>query len=204
MPVAALVLASCQANFASSPIGAPNYVLTSHQRSIASRAPTFPCSSNPEYIRGKGGKIANPSVPGSGDFSGTYYYAKIASEKFKNVDTHVDSCSSNYYGVPVPQGYTPDWFGAWALCEGSACNSFSFGPGNLEMSLESSTWDLTTSYYMYLYTLKGQQLIESYPIGSPTTKGKNKRILTFSSPYQNGFVYPQNDYVGLEIVHPSQ
>jgi hypothetical protein len=48
--------------------------------------------------------------------------------------------------------------------------------------------------------------MESYAIGQVMYPKKKKDLpfLEFPSPFQNGFVYPANDQVGLEIVHPSQ
>jgi hypothetical protein len=69
--------------------------------------------------------------------------------------------------------------------------------------MQSSTWSVSVQYFLFVYAAYSDQFIESYPIGPLSTKKRKAGFLSFSSPFQNGFVYPNNEEVGLEIVHQS-
>jgi hypothetical protein len=161
----------------------------------------FMCGTTDQGVRTKGGEQSVPVVLNSPNFGGYFAYGPM-SKKHKSRSVVV-SCSDNYYGIPVPKGYSPDWFGEWDPCFDKSCNSLGFGGTGLVGEIQSSTWLPGVQYFMFLYTIGSAQFIESYPIGPLSTKKRNPGVLSFSSPFQNGFVYPSNDEVGLEIVHQS-
>jgi hypothetical protein len=203
----AVVLAGCQIpqSLMVGPSGAVSRT-SSHPYRLVDRTDSD-CGSYPVYVSKRGGKMAVPVVQSSGNFAGYFGYTAItaAGYKFIKEATIVDSCSTNYYSVPIPNGYTPDWFGAWYVCEqdmSGNCGSFLFNSGDPSMSLASTTWEPQTTYYLYVYAVKSKQLLTSYVIGTPVAK-RRKAILTFSSPFANGFQYPAQDFIGFEIVHAS-
>jgi hypothetical protein len=110
----------------------------------------------------------------------------------------VVTCDYNYFNIPVPQGFTADWFGWWQTREST--DNLTFEPAALSGDVYSSTWVANTHYYLYVYITETGQLLESYE-----TQGFNpkKGTVIFDSPFENGFVIPVNMTISLEIVHPS-
>jgi hypothetical protein len=111
------------------------------------------------------------------------------------------TCDYNYFNVPVPDGYTAVWFGGLHLCD-DAC-TFTFGTFDttaVTYAVGTSKFPAASQYYLYAYTGNGKQLIESYPIEG---LDRANRRLVFTSPLQNGFVWPFDDFVVFEIVAPS-
>jgi hypothetical protein len=142
----------------------------------------------------KGGTIVIPTVPSSGNFGGYAQYAPLTSKVYET--SGFVSCSYNAYNIPVPQGYTPDWFGQWDVCNGTC--AFSFETATLKMQVKSATWVPKKTYYLFVYTTTGGALMTSYPIG---VVKKKKETLTFPTPFENGLTWPPNDTISLEIVH---
>ncbi len=166
----------------------------------AMRSPPEDCAAHViDRFREKAGEIEIPATPDAGNFGGYFYYGPL-SKRIRG-GTIIVSCSDNYLNLPIPAGYTADWFGKWDVCLYKPCASLSFGGTGFSGGIKSTTWSVGVQYFLYLYTVVGGQLIESYPIGPLSTKKRNPGVLSFSSPFQNGFVYPYNDEVGLEIVH---
>ncbi len=131
-------------------------------------------------------------------------YGPLIGKHFRASSFEVDSCTFNNYSVPVPTGYTPDWFGAMEICTGRGyCHPLSFGSASVNAEISSTTWVNGTTYYLYIYTIRGRQLLEYYSIGSVQIEKNHLPFLKFASPLENGFVYPSGDVLGFEIVHPS-
>ena len=151
-----------------------------------------------------GGIEKVPHIAKQKQFMGRFGYAAISGGG--SVQGLVFSCPTSDPIAPVPQGYTPDWFGSWTLyCkDDNLCSGVSFGNANLTGKIISNAWVPSRTYYLYVYTDYSRQYIESYPIG-PVTRDKHGRnsSITFSSPFENGMAYPPNDGYALEIVHPS-
>jgi len=162
-----------------------------------------PCTDVTDHrsIKKKGGKETIPGIPGSTFAGGPLRYAPMTQRLYTLATFY--TCLYNYFGVPVPSGYTPDWFGAWTIC-GDNCE-FSFESANLDCYIESYGWVPGTAYYLYLYQAHSGQFIESYEMGplKVTKKGAGIPTLHFESPFENGFTWPANDFVAFEIVHPS-
>ncbi len=170
-------------------------MMSKDSRGIAAIRPPADCANELEsrFNPKKGGTVSIPPVPSSGNFSGYARYAPSSADYYSYTTFY--SCSDNWQNIPVPQGYTPDWFGLWEACEGC---TFTFENANLKMLLLSATWVPKVQYYLYLYTTMGGVLMTSYPIG---TVKKKKQTITFSTPFENGLTWPLNDTISLEIVH---
>ena len=152
-------------------------------------------------IKKKGGTVTIPGIPSSTFAGGPLRYAPVTTKVLNRPVFY--SCLYNYFNVPIPAGYTPDWFGAWAVC-GDNCD-FSFEAADLDCYIEYYGWVPGTTYYLYLYQAHSGQFIESYEMGplKVTKKGAGIPTLHFASPFENGFTWPANDFVAFEIVHPS-
>jgi hypothetical protein len=148
-----------------------------------------------------GGSQRVPHIVGSRELSGSFQYA--AFHWRARVKSLTESCPPDTDYLPVPNGYTADWFGVWSLVCRSGCGGLTFEPAQLSGAIESSTWIEGTNYFLYVYTGETKQFLESYAIGPVTTDKRGKPVLNFASPFENRFVYPANDDVGLEIVHPT-
>jgi hypothetical protein len=191
--------------------GCQGGIQTPYSRTVAGYAQARSSLANPSNsdcdgmltgrLSSKGGKLPIPEVPASGNFGGQFHYAAFSYGS--SIDnTIVVSCDYNLYNIPVPEGYTPDWFGAWNVCDGGC--TFTFQSSDAAMKIFSSTWVTKRRYYIYLYDVVSGNFIESYSIGSTKTKGSEGPYLKFVTPFANGLVYPYGDEIGLEIVHPSQ
>ncbi len=147
------------------------------------------CSATETFFLQKGGKIGLP--PADGNYYGKLYYP---SGNYGEGESVVEVCpgSDNNFGIPVPKGHTPDWFGQWSF-------SFSavFGQGDLDGKMYSTTWLPRTDYFMYVYD-ENDNLIESYKMGRANVKS---RYLTFPSPFQNGLSVTEGGTLNFEIVH---
>jgi hypothetical protein len=108
------------------------------------------------------------------------------------------TCDFNMFNVPVPQGYTADWFG-WFQPHDDTDN-LTFDPADLSDNVYSTTWVAKTHYYLYVYITETGQLLESYETQGFKPK---KGAVIFDSPFENGFIIPVNSSISLEIVHPS-
>jgi hypothetical protein len=177
----------------------------SAQTSLAGRGPDYEVCGERGFSRldPSGGQQGVPHIAKEKQFMGDFGYAAIqGAGKFQGL---VFSCPTSDPIAPTPQGYTADWFGSWTLyCKGNAgCGGVSFANGNLMGSITANVWVPSRTYYLYVYTLYSRQLIESYQIG-PVTPGKHGDSgISFASPFENGFTYPQGEAYALEIVHPS-
>jgi hypothetical protein len=108
------------------------------------------------------------------------------------------TCDYNMFNVPVPQGFTADWFGWFQPRD--ATDNLTFDSADLSGDVYSSTWVAKTHYYLYVYVTETGQLLESYETQGLKPK---KGAVIFDSPFENGFVIPVNMTISLEIVHPS-
>jgi hypothetical protein len=151
-------------------------------------------------MRTKGGIEPIPGIPSSTFDGGPLTYAPLTGKVYSRGSFY--SCLYNEFKLPIPVGYSADWFGAWSACSVD-CN-FSFKAGQLTSYTQSDIWVPGRSYYLYLYTAMGGQYIESYQIGPVEVLKKYDYVpvLPFSSPLQNGFTWPVNYFVAFEIVHP--
>jgi hypothetical protein len=161
-----------------------------------------PCTivSDHHVIRTKGGIEGISGIPSSTFAGGPLRYAPLTGKVYSRGSFY--SCLYNEFNLPIPVGYSADWFGAWSACSVD-CN-FSFKAAQLTSYTQSDIWVPGRSYYLYLYTAMGGQYIESYQIGPVEVLKKYDYVpvLPFSSPLQNGFTWPVNDFVAFEIVHP--
>jgi hypothetical protein len=150
------------------------------------------CESDAPALKSQGGKTGFPVLESS-EFYGHLGYARFNVAELTVVFT---ACigSVNKYDVPVPAGFTPDWF----LNTQVAANGVIFSPATVYRDLYATTWLPKTDYYLYVYD-GGGSLIESYKIGPLK---KKKGALKFASPFQN-FAVPQDRTVNFEIVHPT-
>jgi hypothetical protein len=154
-----------------------------------------------KHIAETGGTQRLPHIAKQREFYGTFGYGAFNMKG--RVASLIFSCPTSDPIAPTPQGYTADWFGSWTLICHDGCNGITFANAGLDGSIVSNVWSQNETYYLYLYTLYTRQFIASYQIG-PVTPGKNGRSsLAFASPFENGFVYPTNEAIALEIVHPS-
>jgi hypothetical protein len=101
--------------------------------------------------------------------------------------------SDNSFSMPVPNGYSPDWFGQIRFGYSTV-----FGKADLFGKMYAPDWLPKTDYSMYLYD-GGNNFIESYKIGRA-----KKAVLEFPSPFENGFSTPADGTLNLEIVHASK
>jgi hypothetical protein len=110
----------------------------------------------------------------------------------------LETCDFNMFNVPVPQGFTADWFAWWQPRDST--DNLTFKSADVSGEVYSATWVAKTHYYLYVYITETGQLIESYE-----TQGLNpkKGAVVFDSPFEDGFVIPVNMTISLEIVHPS-
>jgi hypothetical protein len=138
------------------------------------------------------------------NFVGYFYHAPVEGKRFHD-PTGVVSCTDNFYDLPIPVGYTAE-FGAWLICESQGCPSFTFAPETAKRSRTRPLGVPASPTTCMCTRLPASNSMESYAIGQVMYPKKKKDLpfLEFQSPFQNGFVYPANDQVGLEIVHPSQ
>jgi hypothetical protein len=139
-----------------------------------------------------GGKIALPEADYS--YAGKVYYA---SGNFGDGLAEFYGCpgSDDSLGIPVPNGYTPDWFGQIRFGFSTA-----FGQGDLIGKMYSTLWLPKTDYFMYIYD-ENNNLIESYKIGRANVKSEN---LTFPSPFENRFTVTEGTSVNFEIAHKTK
>ena len=192
------VLVACQGPVAAPPASIPNAAQTRANPGYQVCGET-----NFRALDKQGGVEKLPHIPQQKQFMGSFEYATIDAPG--RVEGLAFSCPTSDPITPIPQGYTPDWFGSWTLsCKKvSACNGLSFGAASLTGSLASKAWLMTRTYYLYLYTLDTRQFIESYQIG-PVVNGTHGNFnLMFTSPFENALQYPTNEGYGLEIVHPA-
>jgi hypothetical protein len=139
------------------------------------------------------GKIFTPVLLG-GQFSGKIFYA--ASDSSGSLAGFTACVGSvNEFNVPVPAGFTPDWFGNIGFD-----TELTFGAGKFKGQMYATTWLSKTDYFLYIYD-GANTLIESYKMGPLSER---KATLRFASPFQNGFAVPADGIVNLEIVHPTQ
>ena len=158
-------------------------------------------SAEHKQISKAGGSQRLPHITGQREFYGTFSYAAFTATG--KTGSLIFSCPTSDPIAPTPQGFAADWFGSWTLICSHGCNSLSFANASLQGSIISKSWSMSETYYLYLYDLYSRQYIASYQVG-PVTPGRNGySTLAFASPFENGFLYPQNDAVALEIVHPS-
>ena len=149
-----------------------------------------------------GGTQRVAHIPNRRTLYGEFAYGSFAEKR--RVKSFTWSCPSDDPIAPVPQGYTPDWFGSWWLECPYLCGGLTFGRGQLSGHVVSQYWSTNTTYYLYVYALYTKQYIESYQIGPVTKSQKGQPSIAFASPFENGFVYPTKDAVVLEIAHPTQ
>jgi hypothetical protein len=155
------------------------------------RADSEPCGFNDKNLKEKGGKIGLPAFVGTGQFGGILHYA--ASNYGGAVGLVACDGTYNQNNVPVPQGFTADWFCEFHFAQ----TTVQFGPGNLVGTVTSNTLLHNQNYYLYAYD--GQNnLIASY---GPFLN--DHKTLHFTSPFENGFTMV-GPMINLEIAHPSQ
>jgi hypothetical protein len=137
------------------------------------------------------GKLGLPPLLPDGNYYGRMPYAHPSLSTL----AELTACpgTENSYDVPIPPGFTPDWF-----CQIALTGSSTFGPGNLLGVIDSTTWLPKTKYFLYAYDANNN-FIEAYQMGKVN---KKKARMKFASPLQNGFTI--NSVVNFEIVHASQ
>ncbi len=152
------------------------------------------CVSYAPFFLQKGGKIGLPSAPDGGNYYGKVYYP---SGNYGEGQSEVQICpgSDDNFGMPIPKGYTPDWFAQWSFGFSAV-----FAQGNLDGKMYSALWLPRTDYFMYIYD-ENNNLIESYKIGRANVKSG---YLTFPSPFQNGLSVTEGTDINLEIVHKTK
>lgn len=148
-----------------------------------------------------GGTQRIAHIPDRRTLYGEFGYGSFAEKR--RVKSFTWSCPTDDPIAPVPQGYTPDWFGSWWLECPSLCGGLTFGQGQLSGHIVSHYWSTNTTYYLYVYALYARQYIESYQIGPVTKTKKGQPSIAIASLFENGFVYPIKDAVVLEIAHPT-
>jgi hypothetical protein len=122
----------------------------------------------------KGGKQLFPGIlQDNGNFAGVIRYASYP--PLIRPQAVGFSCDFNRFNVPVPTGYSADWFGYWGNFSDS--DDIVFGVASLHGFVYSTTWSAGVKYYMEV---------------------------RFKSPFEDGFVIPANSSISLEIVHPSK
>jgi hypothetical protein len=194
-----LVFAACQATKAIEPPSTVTAPLVAARGFPANEA----CGEAAVHALDKSGgaqRIAH--IPDRHTLYGEFGYGSFAGKR--RVKSFAWSCPTDDPIAPVPQGYTPDWFGSWWLECPYLCGGLTFGQGQLSGHIASPHWSANTTYYLYVYALYTKQYIESYQIGPVTKTNKGQPSITFASPFENGFVYPTKDAVVLEIAHPTQ
>jgi hypothetical protein len=144
------------------------------------------------FAHQNGGRIGLPSANGN-------YYGKIfyASGLFGDGQTVLAVCpgSDNNFQMPIPKGYTADWFAQWSFSFAAT-----FGQDDLYGKMYSTLWLPRTDYYMYIYDQTNKE-IESYELGRANLKSG---FLTFPSPFENGFSTPLDGVLNFEIVHKTK
>jgi hypothetical protein len=139
-------------------------------------------------------------IPGIGQREGragggTFGYGYL-NAKTRGADPIFTACNYNFYNIPVPAGYTADWFGSWNVCNGECTFTFVGDGGSLTLRA-TTLFQKGVQYYMYVYTAVNKQMLESYPIPIPRRQGP----LVMPTPFQDGLVEPLGDFFALEIVH---
>jgi hypothetical protein len=146
------------------------------------------CSAGEVPFSGNGGKVSPPIVDGS--FSGPIGYA--SADGGGDAGFAASPGTDNSFGMPVPRGHTPDWFG-----ELHFGFSATYAQADLYGKMSAPVWLPRTDYYLYLYD--GQyHHVGSYKIGRANVK---KSVLKFPSPFENGFATPADRILYLEIAH---
>jgi hypothetical protein len=149
------------------------------------------CSGYDAGFDSTGGKLGLPVIDSS--YSGNVAYATGTGGGLAVF--YACPGTDNSFGMPVPRGHTPDWFG-----EVRFGFSTIFGQADLYGKMSAPVWLPRTDYYMYIYDQK-DKLIESYKIGRANAKSGN---LTFPSPFQNGFTVVQYTSINFEIAHKTK
>jgi hypothetical protein len=140
-----------------------------------------------EMYRG-GGKLLFPQI--KGNFAARFDYAPYKERKAK-FSTEYGQSVANCGNVPVPPGYTPDWFGFISVDGGNALQ-FQNKPTR-RCEIQSSTFKRGTQYYLYIYDSSGNVLYAN-SIGTP-----DNFLLKFTSPFEDRFLIPGG--INLELVH---
>jgi hypothetical protein len=167
----------------------------SSNRDLSHRQSKQECSTAFPSVHRSGGKIIFSDGNGGRGLPGIIRYAGVAGEIYSGTTFY--TCDDNFFNTPVPQGYRADWWGAWGMCY--AMCSISFGNGNRAGYIYSGNWVAGRTYYLYMFTLRSKDFIESYQVGPVDFKRSTLKIM---SPFANGFLWPTSDSVALEIVHP--
>jgi hypothetical protein len=171
--------------------------------SVPSAQPAFAKTIRPDYevcgsrgfhrLDANGGVQDVPHIAKEKQFMGDFGYAPISGGgKVKGL---VFSCSTSDPLAPIPQGYSPDWFGSWTLycSDHNECASVSFGNGRLSGNITSDVWLSSRTYYLYVYASDSRQYIESYQIGPVTPRKHGNSSISFDSPFENGLTYPEDE-----------
>jgi hypothetical protein len=150
-----------------------------------------PCGHESGPLNPKGGRFYTPVAydPHNNEIFGPMRYGPVTQN---TLDIEACPGSINFYDVPVPAGFTPDWF-----CNIGFSSPGQFGASNPISWVSWVGWGAKTTYYLYVYDDK--TLLESYQIGP--LKKKHGRLMFFS-PFEN-FAIPTDGDINLEIVHPT-
>jgi hypothetical protein len=178
-------------------VATPNSPIALGLRSVTAK-PALPkpgtdCRGFNASFRQNGGKIDLPELPDDTHYGSVRY----ASGNFGDGLAEFTGCPGfdNSFNVPVPSGFSPDWFGQLRFTFAA-----SFGQADLYGKMFAPDWLPRTDYFMYLYD-GDYNFIESYKIGRANVK---KAELKFPSPFENGLATPADGTLYLEIVHSSK
>jgi hypothetical protein len=146
------------------------------------------CSGYDAGFDSTGGKLGLPVIDSS--YSGNVAYA--TGNGGGGAVFYACPGTDNSFGMPVPRGHTPDWFGEVRFDFATI-----FSQADLYGKMSAPVWLPRTDYYMYLYD--GQyHHVGSYKIGRANVK---KSVLKFPSPFENGLATPTDKILYLEIAH---
>jgi hypothetical protein len=187
-------LAACQT--ARSPFGMTPSIPSSQDSHVATMVRAVPalgsdCSGGDVDFSGRGGRVSFPTV--DGNFSSAVDYASANG----GGGAVVYACpgTDNSFGMPVPKGHTPDWFG-----EVRFAFSAVYAQADLYGKMSAPVWLPKTSYFMYLYDGHYHH-VGSYKIGRANVKTS---VLKFPSPFENGLATPADGILYLEVAHRSE
>jgi hypothetical protein len=151
----------------------------------------YDCSAYDASFNPNGGKLAFPVVDQS--YAGSLGYA--SADGGGGAAFYACPGTDNSFGMPVPRGHTPDWFGELRFLF-----SATFAQADLYGKMSAPVWLPRTDYYLYLYDGKYHH-VGSYKIGRANVKNSQ---LKFPSPFENGFAMPTDGILYLEIAHRSK
>jgi hypothetical protein len=189
-----LSLAACQST-RSLPGATPSIPRSqdSHAATLLHAAPDLgsDCNGYDAGFSANGGKLGFPVVDQS--YTGTLFYA--GADGGGGAVFYACPGTDNSFGMPVPKGHTPDWFG-----EVRFGFSATYAQADLYGKMSAPVWLPKTDYFMYLYDGHYHH-VGSYKIGRANAKTS---VLKFPSPFENGLATPADGILYLEIAHRSK